>query len=354
MIEMVTLLVLKSADQNLQLQSIYKGEEVVWGFDFPSRDKIVFTERSGKMKLYDFKNNALSEVTGLPAVVAEGQGGLMDVALHPDYQKNSLIYFTYSVKLEDGYTTRLSRAQLKDNMLINNQILFTASPGGDSSMHFGSRIAFDGQGHVFISVGERNERDKAQDLNTHHGKVIRLNEDGSIPKDNPYLGQKNARPEVFSFGHRNPQGLYWDSSAKQLYLSEHGPRGGDEINLVKAKTNYGWPNHTYGREYWGPKIGNGPTAIGVEPPIKYYIPSIAPSSLTQYRGSKLKKWDGHWFLGALKLTHLNRIVIKNGKAISEERLLENWGKRIRFVRTGPDQLLYLSTDDGYIARIAPQ
>ncbi len=345
----------ESEGQALKLEQLNQLDDVIWGFDFLPDGDLLLSQRDGKVFLLKAPNyTAKTPIRGVPPVIEKGQGGLLDLRIAPDFQTSNWVYLTYSVKIDSGYTTRLARAKLRDSQVEGPEVLFTAQPGGSDSIHFGSRLAFDGKGHLFMTIGERNDRHKAQDLSAHNGKVIRLNLDGSIPSDNPFVKVKNARTEIWSYGHRNPQGIYWDNVTQRLFVSEHGPRGGDELNLILPGKNYGWPVITFGREYYGPKIGEGTEKVGMEQPIKVYVPSIAPSSLEIYPSAKISKWQGNFFQGALKLTHLNRLVLLGEKVIKEERLLEKWGQRIRQVRTGPDGALYLSTDSGILARITKQ
>ncbi len=235
-----------------------------------------------------------------------------------------------------------------------NDLLITTS-STDTTRHFGSRIAFDNEGHVFFTVGDRGERPNGQDLSTHAGSVIRLNQDGTVPKDNPFVKHQNALPEIWSYGHRNPQGLSYDSKNKRLWLIEHGPRGGDEINLILAGKNYGWPVISYGKEYWGPlSVGEATSKEGMEQPVKYYVPSIAPGSLLLYTGSAFPGWQGDLFAGALKLQHLNKIKLSDsGQTVGEERLLISLKERIRSLSQSPEGWIYLSTDSGKIMRLTP-
>lgn len=339
-----------SEGQKLQLEKVHKTDDVIWSFKFLPDQKIIFTEKSGNLKIFDPKTKKEFTIKGTPPVYNVGQGGLLDVALHPNFAKNNLIYLSFSYEENNKSTTALGRGILKNNTLSDFKIIFKSEPAIKSHYHFGSRIVFDDKGFLFLSIGERNERDLAQQLNNHYGKILRLNDDGSVPKDNPFATNKMALPAIWSYGHRNPQGMTWSKEHKQLWLTEHGPRGGDEINIINPGKNYGWPVITYGREYYGPKIGSTERA-GMEQPLKYYVPSIAPSNLVFYTADKIKAWKGNLFIGALVLTHLNRVVIENGKPIKEERLLEKWDQRIRDVQLGPDQWLYLATDSGYLVKI---
>jgi glucose/arabinose dehydrogenase len=324
---------------------------VIWGFDFLSDTQIIFTERSGALKILDLKDKKVTDVKGAPKVWARGQGGLLDIRVHPT--KKDQIYLTYSEPVgEDKGTTAFALATLKDNELTNFKKIFSAHEPTDEKIHFGSRIEFDGQGHVFITVGDRNERKNVQRLNYHNGKILRFKEDGSVPSDNPFAKNKEAQPEIWSYGHRSPQGLVRNPDTGELWLAEMGPRGGDELNLIQPGANYGWPDVTYGREYYGPSIGVK-TKQGTVGPAHYWVPSISQSGMAIYRGSVFQKWKNDIFLATLATTHVRRLVIKDKKIVKEEELLKDIGSRFRNVRPGPDGFLYLSTDDGQIARLVP-
>jgi glucose/arabinose dehydrogenase len=297
----------------------------------------------------------MRRVDGLPSIVAEGQGGLLDVAVAPANAAPGWIYFTYSKPVDGEATTALARARLDGERLVDWQDLLVADAVSGTRRHFGSRIAFDDEGHLFFGVGDRGERDPAQDNSNHIGTIMRLNLDGSIPPDNPFVGDRAARDEIWSFGHRNPQGLLFDSATQRLWEIEHGPRGGDEINLILEGRNYGWPVVSHGQEYWGPvSVGEATSKPGMEDPRKVYIPSIAPGSLLLYRGEAFPDWRGDLFSGALKLRHLNRVSLSaDGQATAEERLLEDFGERIRALAESPEGWIYLSTDSGRILRMRP-
>ena len=336
------------------VQEVFDGLKVPWGFDFITPHKIVITERHGEMHLFDLKEQKATTILGVPKVAHFGQGGLLDVAAHPQFDKTKEIYFTYAISLESGYTTRLAKAKLSGHKLTGLKTLFTASPASPSTRHFGSRLAFDSNGYLYMSIGDRGDRNKAQRLDSHHGKVIRLRLDGQIPDSNPFFYKKGAQKEIWTFGHRNPQGMARHPSTGEIWLNEHGPKGGDEINILKRGANYGWPVITYGREYSGQKIGTTHRE-GMEQPLFYFTPSIAPSGMTIYSGDKFKDFLGDVFSGALALTHLNRLSLDgNQKVIRQERMLESWQERIRNVKTGPDGYIYFSTDSGSIMRLVPK
>lgn len=324
--------------------SAAKGEKVaekmgvVWGFDFLSNEEIIATDRAGIISLYNFKTKKRTILEGTPKVFHQDQGGLLDVRLHPDFTKNHFFYFSYSYEENGKNTTRLARAKLENNQMKDLQILFTANAWSENKIHFGSRIAFDGKGYLFLSVGERNEREKAQDLKVHNGKILRMKDDGS-------------EVEVWTYGHRNPQGLFYDRTTGKLWVAEHGPRGGDEINLIEKGKNYGWPLVSYGKEYWGPKISDKPTKEGVTDPIYQFTPSIAGCGLVIYYGDKKPEWRKSFFQGALKLLHLNRLYSNEKNILKEERLFQDQYGRIRNVAESPDGYLYFSTDSGEIYRV---
>lgn len=338
----------------------YKAELVAEGFSIPwamvflSDHQLLISERKGTLKLLDLLDGKVQNIVGVPSVFAEGQGGLLDIAVSPDYQKTGWLYFTYSKPIESRGVTALARATLTEGELNDWQDLLVTESSTNTTRHFGSRIAFDHQEHLFFTVGDRGVRPNGQDLSTHAGSVIRLNLDGTVPKDNPFIERKNVLPEIWSYGHRNPQGLSYDVKNKRLWLIEHGPRGGDELNLIAAGRNYGWPVISYGKEYWGPlSVGEGTSKEGMEQPVKYYDPSIAPGSLLLYTGSAFPNWRGDLFAGALKLQHLNRIKLSDsGKVVGEERLLGDLNERIRSLAQR-DGLIYLSTDSGKIIRLVP-
>lgn len=345
---------LTSEGMALSLEKVYaENDGPIWSIEFLNDQQILFSKKSGQIKIYDLNKKKTTKIKNPPPSHDWGQGGLLDLCLHPDFQNNSLVYISYTKKIKDKYTTAVMRAQLSESELKNHTDIFVAQPAHRNRQHFGSRLAFDKSHHLFVTVGDRGERKWAQNLETDIGKIHRLQANGSTPKDNPFVNKKDARKSIWSYGHRNPQGLAFDPETDTLWAQEHGPQGGDEINNIKKGHNYGWPEITHGREYDGSKIGNTHKK-GMETPFYHYVPSIAPSGLEIYRGQKFPKWEGDLFSGALKLTHLNRLKVSNKKgSIQEERLLEALGKRIRDVKRSPDGLLYFSTDSGEIYRLSP-
>lgn len=338
-----------SEGQKFKVEQLVRGLDTPWGIDFLSNDELIFTEKSGGLKILNLTNKKVREIKGAPKVSSKGQGGFLDVRKDP---LSDWIYFTYSKRVEQSIVTVLSRGKIKKDQLVEFKVLLQTKVNSGRGVHFGSRITFQGD-FVFFGMGDRGVRKSAQILTNHAGSIMRLHKDGRVPKDNPFVKSKNALPEIWSYGHRNPQGLVFDSQRNILWEMEHGPRGGDEINILTKGSNYGWPKQGYGKEYWGPVRVGDDKVKGTVGPVKFYIPSIAPSGLEVYSGKIFKKWKGDLFSGALKLRHLNRVVIKNKKATKEERLLGKLGRRVRCVREGPDGLLYISTDNGKILRILP-
>ena len=343
------------AETKFKTEMVSQVPGVPWGLAQLNNTTLIYTLRDGKVGLLNTGNGKTQALKGLPKIAVYGQGGLLDVAVRPGYAPGGWIYFTYSKMYGGSPETTLARAILKGTELTNWQDLLITKVGSNSGNHFGSRIAFDESGHVYFGVGDRGERDNSQSLKNHAGTIIRLNIDGSIPKDNPFINNQQALPEIYSYGHRNPQGLMFDSKTKKLWEVEHGPRGGDEINLIAEGKNYGWPVISYGKEYWAPlAVGEGTKKTGMEQPVKQYTPSIAPGSLIIYRGQAFPKWQGNIFVSALKLRHINRIELnESGRAIAETRLLTSANERIRDLLETSEGYIYFSTDSGKIMRLVP-
>jgi glucose/arabinose dehydrogenase len=352
--------IIQSEKVTFALEEVIDGLGIPWGLAFISDSQLLIAEREGRLKLLDLQSKTLTPVQGAPEVMAEGQAGLLDVAVPPDFTAGDWIYFTYVRNKDDEGVTVLARAKLMSNKpgsnkLVQWQDLLETRSATDTGRHFGSRIVFDENGYVYFGVGDRGERPNSQDLTNHAGSVMRLHRDGSVPQDNPFKQRKDVQPEIWSYGHRNPQGMAYDYNNKRLWLIEHGPRGGDEINRVLPGRNYGWPVISYGKEYWGPlDVGEGTHREGMEQPIKQYTPSIAPGSLLLYTGNTFPAWRGNLFAGALKLQHLNRVTLsEDGKAVAEERLLTELNERIRALAQGPQGWLYFSTDSGKVYVMKP-
>lgn len=348
---MVSAKTYESEGQKFTVENLVSQEDVIWGFDFLPEDRIIFTERSGKMYLYHLKTKKTSALSGVPKVHAAGQGGLLDVRVDPKFKENNRIYFAYSEPVgPDKSTTAVGVAELKDDKLQNVKKIFSADYPVDEDIHYGSRIEFDEKSNLFVSVGERGQRERSLELNNHIGKIMRIKPDGSAAEGNPFAGVKNAKPEIYTIGHRSPQGMMRDPKTGNLWEAEMGPRGGDELNLIKAGENYGWSKVTKGKEYWGPSIGV-PKKEGVVEPIATWTPSISPSGMSFYYGDKFPKWNGNIFLANLSGEHLRRLVLDGEKVVKQEELLRDLDYRFRAVRQGPDGLLYFSTDDGKISRL---
>ena len=333
------------------------GLDHPWGLDFLPDGSLIVTERTGALRI--LQKDRLSEpVAGVPDVAAKGQGGLLDVALSPNFAASRLIFLSFSEPGPGGASTALARARLAGGngkwRLDDLSVIFRASKKTGSGVHFGSRIVFSPDGALFLTLGERGERDRAQDGFDHAGSVIRIHPDGSVPPDNPFADGAKALPEIWSKGHRNPQGAAWDTLTGGLLTVEHGARGGDEVNSPQPGRNYGWPIITFGRDYTGLTIGEGTQKAGYEQPLHYWDPSIAPSGLAVYSGSMFPEWQGDLLVGALKFELLSRLDRDSaGKILAEERYFEGEFGRIRDVNVGPDGAIYLLTDDddGAIIRL---
>ena len=344
------LLAAESPASKHSYESVATVDEVVWSLEFPSASELLFTTRSGKVRSLDLTSKKQVVVIGTPQVAQVGQGGLLDLALHPDFQKNRIVYLTYSKKVkEDQYTTAVYVAEYKNAALVNGKDIFISNAVSDNSIHFGSRIAFDKNKNLFFAIGDRNEREKAQDLNAHNGKVLRITDSGATVTDNPFA--KSGSPHVWSYGHRNPQGIAFDPVTQNLYVAEFGPRGGDEINLISKGNNYGWPVVSYGREYWGPKISSSPKKDGITDPVLHFVPSISPSGIEFYTGDKYPEWKNDLFVANLSGSHILRLKLKDNKVVNRQELFNDANLRFRDLKTGPDGFLYFVTDSGLIGRI---
>lgn len=344
-----------SEQATFRVVPVVSGLEHPWGMAFLPDGGIVITERPGRLRVVRDGVLDPEPIGGVPAVRASGQGGLLDIALHPEFGSNRLIYLSYAAEADGGNGTRVARARLGDGQLEVLEVIFQALPLAGSSKHFGSRLAFDAAGHLFVTVGERGEGDRAQDLGDHNGSVIRLHDDGRVPADNPFVGVAGVLPEIFSYGHRNPQGLAIHPGTGLPWAQEHGPRGGDEVNVIRPGVNYGWPVITYGISYAGFPVGEGTHKEGMAQPVHYWVPSIAPSGMAFYDGDAFPEWRGDLLVGALKDELLVRLELDGERVVAEERLLAGMIGRIRDVRVGPDGLVYLLTDeaDGGLFRLEP-
>lgn len=353
-------LALASPTHSFRVETLAEGLKNPWAVAKLPDGRYLITERGGQLRVVEEGRLLPEPVAGVPEVWARGQGGLLDVVLHPDYQKNGWIYLSYSKPLPKGALTAIVRGRLKENRLVDVETIFEppAEEASGGGAHFGCRMAFDGAGHLFFTIGDRGDvttpANQAQRLDNVKGKTLRLNEDGSVPADNPFVGRPGARPEIWTYGNRNGQGLVWDSATGRLWETEHGPRGGDELNLIRKGLNYGWPVVTYGINYNGSPITEKTEAPGMESPVVQWTPSIAASGLAVYRGDAFPNWRGNLFSGALAHQKIVRIVLDGTKVVDQEILLERQG-RIRDVRCFEDGALTVVFDQpGRVVRLVPE
>jgi aldose sugar dehydrogenase len=349
--------VVKTDEHSLRVVVIAQGLDHPWSIAWLPDGRVLVTERAGRLRVMtkDMKLDP-RPIAGLPPVEEYGQGGLFDVVPHPRFAENQLVYFAYAAKGADGVGTELARAKLAGDRLENVEVLFRQQPKGRTGRHFGGRIVFDRAGYVYLTLGDRGEMERAQRPDDHAGSVIRLHDDGRVPQDNPFVGKPGIRPEKFTLGNRNMQGAAFHPRTGELWTHEHGPQGGDEVNVIRAGLNYGWPVITYGANYGtGTKIGEGTSKAGMAAPLHYWVPSIAPSGMAFYEGDKLPRWRGDLLVGALRDEMLVRLKLDGEKVIKEERMLKGTLGRIRDVRVGPDGYVYLVVDSsrGVIARLEP-
>lgn len=344
---------LQEAVKNYTLETVVDGINNPWGMAFLPDGSLLVTEKSGI--LYHFKNGTKTEIKNVPAVYNRGQGGLMDIVLHPNYAQNGWIYITYaSTEGEgEGGNTKLIRAKLENESLVQIESLYKCGPNTTRGQHFGSRIVFDNAGYLYFSAGERgNHFVNPQDISRDNGKIYRLNDDGSIPKDNPFVGKENAKEAIYSYGHRNPQGLAKNPVTGKIWETEHGPQGGDEINIIKKAANYGWPVVTYGIDYDNSTISNIQQKEGIEDPIYYWAPSIAPSGMAFVTSNKYPDWKGHLLVGSLKFQYLELVKLDGEKIIGRQKIAANIG-RLRNVVQGPDGFIYMGVEGKGIVKIIP-
>ena len=348
----------RSIEGNIAVETVASGLEHPWALAFLPDGRVLVTERPGRLRIVD-SNGRLSEpLTGVPAVQAVGQGGLLDVAIDPNFAQNQLVYLSFSEPGGDGTSgTAVARGRLGNAGLENVQVIYRQQPKVRSGGHYGSRLVFSRDGKLFITQGDRQAaqfRPQAQQLSSGLGKIVRINPDGTIPSDNPFVGRDDARPEIWSYGHRNAQAAALQPETGQLWTVEHGAMGGDELNHPEKGKNYGWPVITYGRDYSGASIGDGAQKEGMEQPVYYWDPVIAPSGMAFYTGDRYPGWKGSAFVGSMGTGSLVRLTIENGRVTREERY--DIGSRVRDVQQGPDGLLYLVTDEdnGRLLRVVPK
>jgi glucose/arabinose dehydrogenase len=347
----------KSSAGDLRVETVAGGLSNPWALAFLPDGRMLVTERPGRMRIATPDGQLSAPLQGVPQVAASGQGGLLDVVLDRGFAQNKTIYFCFAEPAGRGARTALARATLGDGQLDAVKVIFHQDGPLSGGNHFGCRIAQTADNNLFLTMGEHfTDRDEAQKLTSHLGKIVRIKPDGSVPSDNPFVGRKDARPEIWSYGHRNAQGAAIHPVTGKLWEHEHGPRGGDEINIPQPGKNYGWPVISYGINYEGTPVGRGKSEMpGMEQPIKYWVPSIAPSGMAFYDGALFPAWKGSLFVGALAGQMLVRLSLDGDKVTGEERLLQGIRERIRDVRAGPDGALYLLTDNnaGRILKIVP-
>jgi glucose/arabinose dehydrogenase len=349
--------VITSEKHSFRLATLVTGLENPWSVAFLPDGRMLVTERAGRMRLVgaDFRLDP-KPIEGLPESVERGQGGMFDVALHPQYAQNGWIYWAYNAPGAGGWGTALARGKLQGRRMTEVQVLFSMQPKTRSSQHFGGRIVFDKTGMLYLTLGDRGDKDRAQKLDDHAGSVIRLHDDGRVPADNPFAKRAGALPEKWTLGNRNMQGAALHPQTGELWTHEHGPQGGDEVNVMRPGLNYGWPVITYGVNYGlGTRIGEGQAKSGMVQPLHVWVPSIAPSGMAFVNGSQFPQWQGNLLVGALRGQMLVRLVLDGEKVLREERLLQGRAGRIRDVRMGPDGLIYLLSDgsDGALMRLEP-
>ncbi len=337
------------------IETVVTGLKNPWAIDFLPDGRILVTERRGRLRIVE--DGKLSDpIKGLPKIIAENQGGLLDIAVDRDFSNNQTLYFAYSGGNKTGVGTEVVSAKLLGSTLVELKLLFKALPKSRGGRHFGCRLLITKQDELFITLGDRGDKERAQDINDHAGSLIRINKDGSIPKDNPFVGNATAKTEIYTYGNRNIQGIAMHPETGDIWTIEHGPQGGDELNLMKPGVNYGWPIITYGVNYGiGTKIGEGTHKVGMAQPIHYWVPSIATSSLLFYTGDQFPAWKGNAFVSSLVFGQLARLEIEDNKVIAEERFLKGQFGRIREIQQGLDGLLYFITDSskGKLYKIIP-
>jgi aldose sugar dehydrogenase len=347
----------KVVNSGYTVTEVATGLDHPWSLAFLPDGGILVTERAGRLRLIKDGQLQAEPIAGVPEVHTGSQAGLFDIVLHPNFAENSIVYLTYASGTNRVNATRVARARFDGASLQDLQVIFEAAPTKDTNNHYGARMAFLPDGTFALTIGDGFEyREAAQDLKSDLGKIVRLAEDGKPPQDNPFAGRADARPEILSYGHRNEQGLAFDAETGRLYETEHGPKGGDELNIIEPGRNYGWPIITYGMDYSGAYVSPYTERPGMEQPVVQWTPSIAPSGLAVYRGDKFPAWNGDLFVGALAFKHLRRVDIDdNGQVAGEEQLLTDRNERIRDVRTSPDGYIYVTTDDaaGKVLRLEP-
>jgi len=343
-----------SANTSVKITTLYDGLSNPWGMAWLPDGRLLITERRGEILVFKDDKYTGQKLSGVPAVYEVGQGGLLDIQLHPKYNENGWIYLVYSKPVTGGGATTVMRAKLNGNQLVDKQEIFQAVPANSAGIHFGSRLAFDKDGYLFIVAGERGTNAKVQELSNDLGKIHRVFDDGRVPQDNPFVNTPNARPTIWTYGHRNPQGMVYDKENNRLWAVEHGPKGGDELNLIERGKNYGWPLVTYGTDYDGSIISDKTEMEGVQKPVKYWVPSPAPCGMTLVTSDKYPGWKGNLLIANLSFKYLGRIKLNGTTFVSEEKLMENMA-RVRDVAQSPDGYLYVITEGpGKLIKLVPE
>lgn len=343
----------KTEKMTIKVDTLHKGFQNPWGMTWISEGRMLATEKRGEILIFKDDKNTGQKVTGLPSFYTNGQAGLLDITTHPDYAQNGWIYIAYAKPLNNGGATTIARFKLNGNAVANFEELIVTTPVWNGGTHYGSRIVFDNQKFLYFSNGERGSQNNAQDLKNSHGKIHRIHDDGRIPTDNPFVNTSGAIPSIWTYGNRNPQGLYFDKAANRLWEVEHGPRGGDELNILEKGKNYGWPVITYGINYDGTPITNITEKVGMEQPVKYWTPSIATCGMTMVTSDKYPAWKGNMLVAALAATHIARVEMNGTRATGEEKLLQGIG-RVRQVAQSPDGYIYAVTEGtGLLIKLVP-
>jgi glucose/arabinose dehydrogenase len=346
--------IVRSEKLNYSVDTVVNGLENPWAMAFLPNGEMLITERSGEIRIVSGGKLLDETIQGVPEVHAKGQGGLLDIELHPDFRENNVLYISYSNPGDGGANTAVMKAVLQDHTLTQQEVIFQATPNSTKGQHYGSRIVFDDKGLMYVSVGERGTKENAQLLENHSGKVHRLRDDGSIPSDNPFVDEPGAMASIFSYGNRNIQGMAVHPGTGEVWSHEHGPMGGDEINIIEAGNNYGWPVITYGKNYDGSVITDETSRPGMEQPLHYWDPSIAPCGMAFVTTDKYAGWQGDLLVGSLKFRYVARCELQDNKVVHEEKLIENLG-RVRAIEVAPDGYIYVATESpGMVVRLLPQ
>jgi len=339
---------------NYEMELVFENEGIIWGLEFLNDNSILATLKSGS--IIHFKDGVKKELKGVPEIYLRGQGGLLDIAIHPNFEKNKFIYLAYASEDIEGKggNTTISRAILNGDTLEELEVLYKGTPDSRKGQHFGGRMEFDNENYLFFSIGDRGNRNvNPQDITIDGGKIYRIKDDGTIPKDNPFYNDGNAKKAIYSYGHRNPQGMFKHPVSGKIWTNEHGPRGGDEINIIEKGKNYGWPKITYGINYSGTTITKNKSLPNMEQPLYYWIPSIAPSSFEYISSEIYPDWKGSLLAGALVFKYIERIVLEDDIVVSRSKIAENLG-RPRDIKQGPDGYIYVSIENKGVYKIIPK